>query len=850
MDESGADTIRSFATPMMQQYAAIKKGYKDCLLFFRLGDFYELFLEDAEIGSDVLDITLTKRDKGRDGSIPMCGVPYHAVDGYIARLVKSGYKVAICEQVSSPGEETKIVEREVVRVVTPSTLLDENALDRKQNNYLMVLLVGKVKMGKRSAVAAFADVGTGDLHFTTFIVDEQLNGLEDVITKFQPSECILREEDYGDVLLRRKLQSLNANNVFPLFEWDEFALEPENYLCETFGVSSIESLGLKEVPSEVLRVVAVTVRYLQITQKTSLSHLRFPKLFDISNYVGLDAHSIENLELFRTSRDKEFEGSLLWLLDRTRTAMGGRLLRSWIARPLMDIQVLDVRHDTVSFFIEEYSLVKEVREAMREVLDVERITSRLTIGSGNARDLVGLRSSLEQIKSISELLSGRLPQGDALVSLYSQEVEGVVSLLADAIVDEPPISMKGGGMIREGYSPDLDTYRSLKGRGESFLNTLLIEEKQKTGISTLKVGFNKVFGYYLEVSKAQAAKVPDRYIRKQTLVNAERYIVQELKEFEEKILHADDAIVRLEEEIVQSIIAKVVRENKRVYQLSQVVAELDVLAAFAEISSEHHYVRPIFDDTSGIECKDARHPIVEVLLSEGSFVPNDISLDHGKKQVALLTGPNMAGKSTYIRQVALNVLLAQIGCFVACKEARIGLVDQIFTRIGAGDDLATGLSTFMVEMVEVANILGHATSRSLVILDEVGRGTSTYDGVSIAWAVVEHLVSGEVRPLTLFATHYHELLDMANMFAGVINLQVVVERDEASLRFLHKVMPGGTDKSYGIDVAKRAGLPSAVIDNAYAMLEKLEDRRGEMVLRPDRKKRGQGDISDTQMKLI
>lgn len=822
-----------FSTPMMQQYTKIKSEYPDALLFFRLGDFYELFMEDAKIGADVLDITLTARDKGSDGKIPMCGVPYHAVDSYIARLVHAGYKVAVCEQVTVPEAGSKIVEREVVRVITPSTILDEAAVPRNKPNYLMVF----DPQPKGSAGVAFIDLGTSDFQVAQVRFDEKVRELEDLIAKFAPTECVLAPKSYEDVRLRSRLRQFGGLNIFPFLKWDDYAKKAEVILKKSYDVVDVEALGFKDLP-QLVTVAGVGVGYIQETQKALNTHLSRPQQYDDGQYVYMDQNTIINLELFRTTREGKEEGSLFWLLNKTRTAMGGRLLRSWIVRPSRNKEEIEQRYTVVEYYRSNVGERDRLQDYLEQIVDIERTLGRLSVGAGNARDLVAIRFALESVQGILENRV-ELAIFDELDSLYTKDIQGVYSLIVSAIKDEPAGITREGNMIREGYNRELDELRSLSHSGKSYLDQLLAREREATGISNLKIGFNKVFGYYLEVSNSHLGKVPPEYIRKQTLVNAERFITQELKEYEAKVLSAEERIVTLEYELLQEVIAQVIQEAGQLFSISKVIARLDVLSCFAQISHEHRYVRPELSDGNNLNIEDGRHPIIEVLTEE-SFVPNSVMLNSEDQQIMVLTGPNMAGKSTFVRQVVLSVLMAQAGCFIPAKRASIGIVDKLFTRIGASDNLSRGLSTFMVEMVEVSNILHNATNKSVIVLDEVGRGTSTYDGVSIAWSVVEYLATNaDVRPKTLFATHFHELLQLAEKYPHVKNYQVVVEMEGDELHFLHRVMPGGTDKSYGIEVAKRAGLPLEVIERAREVLDQLEKKEGISIERKSRKHKKQ-----------
>lgn len=818
----------TFNTPMMQQYMQIKKQYPDALLFFRMGDFYELFLEDAHIGADVLDITLTSRHKGQDGAIPMCGVPHHSVESYIARLVNAGHKVAVCEQVAAGEEGSGLVERDVVRVVTPGTILDENAIPRKEPNYLMVLDTSPLKKSNHAAIA-FVDLGTADFQLARCEFGEGSRALEDMMTKFNPKECILSSAAYEDARLVARLRQFPQVNLFPFHTWGSYSDRAESFIKDVYNVVSIEAVGLRG-NEDLMQVAAVALGYLQETQKGNIQHIATPRLYSQGEYVELDRNTIINLELFRTIRDGEVEGSLLWLLDKTRTAMGGRLLRAWLTTPSQSIDELNRRLDVVEYFVTNTTQRTSLQTQLEAVLDLERIVGRLHVGSGNARDLTGVRQSLE---AVEEMLTEESSVVDELKKAYTTHVREIKNHIATSIKDDPAVSIREGNMIRDGFSTELDELRSIRGHGKDILAQLEERERAQTGISNLKVASNRVFGYYIEISKSHLAKVPPHYIRKQTLVNAERFITPELKEHEEKVFTAEERMVALEYELFIQTVDRVLEVTKELLHLSKCIARLDVLCGFAELSQLQRYTRPQLTDDDTLDLKNSRHPVVEVLLTDTSFVPNDVYLDSQTHQVVLLTGPNMAGKSTYIRQVAVCVLMAHLGCFVSCDKAVIGIVDKLFTRVGASDNLARGLSTFMVEMVEVSNILNHATSKSLIILDEVGRGTSTYDGVSIAWAVVEYLAEHpDLKPKTLFATHFHELLALGDRYDNVANFQVVVELEGKKLHFLHRVMPGGTDKSYGIEVARLAGIPEVVIDRAEEILVQLENKDSQLTAMP------------------
>ncbi|MCA9390107.1 DNA mismatch repair protein MutS, partial [candidate division WWE3 bacterium] len=667
-----------FSTPMMKQYAHIKAQYPDTLLFFRLGDFYELFMEDAETGAEVLDITLTARDKGSDGKIPMCGVPFHAVDSYISRLVAAGYKVAICEQISSADDATGIVERDVVRVVTPSTILDENAVPRKETNYLMVLDIDP-NIKSQTIGVAFVDLGTSDFQIVEIAIDADRRALEDLVTKFTPKECIISPKNYENVRFISWLRKFPGLNIYPFGHWREYATDPESYLRKIYEIASVEGIGLKD-SEKLQRVTALAVGYLNETQKGRVHHLSKPQKYHMEQYLEMDSSTIFNLELFHTIREGDREGSLLWLLDKSKTAMGGRLLRHWIVRPSRVREELVSRHDFVEYMFSRNSFRTQVQDWLESVLDIERILGRLSVGTGNARDLVGLRQSLVAIKEIiGETNQHEVPLFKLLGEAFTTRVTNILSLIEKSILDEPSALMREGNMIRDGYSEALDELRSIKNTGQGYLDRFLEEQKQITGIPNLKVGSNKVFGFYLEVSKSHTDKVPPQYVRKQTLVNAERYITQELKEYEDKVLGAEEKISELEYELVQQVIEKVLSDTADLFTLSKIIGKIDVLTGFAEISERNNYVKPMLFDDDRLVLEDSRHPVIEQLLEDQSFVPNDVSMDSETRQIILLTGPNMAGKSTYIRQVAICALIAHLGCFVPCRKAEIGIVDKLFT---------------------------------------------------------------------------------------------------------------------------------------------------------------------------
>lgn len=817
------EKLSNFKTPMMRQYAKIKQEHADTILFFRLGDFYEMFLEDARRGAEILDITLTARNKGLDGRIPMAGVPYHSADSYIAKLVKSGHKVAICEQVSDPSE-AGLVEREVVRVVTPGTLLDEKHLE-PENNYVLTLHPDDEEVG-----IAVVDLGTGEYRVTQIGEDELANEIE----KFRPREVILAENSYQDPQLLKKLKNFGISSVFSSEGWPNSHHDAVLHLRGFYDVETLEGFGLKDKPAATMAAAAL-LRYLQETQKGRVQHLQNLSYYHTQQFLALDATTIRNLELFSTLREGERSGSLWGVLNDTQTAMGGRSLRFWILQPLVDAEKIEARLGAVDLLVKNRDLRKRLRENLRKVKDIERILSRLSVGTGNARDLVGLGESLTMVQQLSGLLAPLPVKNLKLLKILKEQlgrsaVSTITTLIENSIQPDPATTLREGGIIADGFNENLDELREVTRGGKNWLARLEKQEKERSGIESLRVGFNKVYGYYIEVSKAKANQVPDNYVRKQTLTNSERYITQELKEHEEKVLAAEEKVKELEYELFWQVVDEVLHSLEELQQIAHAVATLDVLTNFAHLAERNHYTKPTLNpkglENYGIQVAGGRHPVIEKLQDEQQFVPNDTLLDSGKNQIQIITGANMAGKSTYIRQVALIVLMAQMGSFVPAEKAEISIVDRIFTRLGALDQLASGLSTFMVEMVETANILNGATDKSLVILDEVGRGTSTYDGISIAWSVAEHLALN-TNTKTLFATHYHELTELGSQLDNVQNYSMAVADDleDEEVVFLYQVQPGGADRSYGIHVAQKAGLPENVLRRAREVLSSLEELR-------------------------
>lgn len=802
-------------TPMMKKYLETKEQYKDCILFYRLGDFYEMFFDDAITVSRELEITLTGKSCGQEERAPMCGVPYHAVDGYLTRLVAKGYKVAICDQVEDPKQAKGLVKREVTRIVTPGTILDAQAIDETKNNYIMCIVYIADRYG-----VSIADITTGD-YFVTELPDS--GKLKDEIYRFMPSEIICNEAFYMSGLDLEDLKERFHMAVYSLESWYFDDASCRGKLMEHFKVSSLAGLGLADYDCGVISAGAL-LQYLLETQKNDLSHMTHITPYTTGKYMVLDSSTRRNLELCETLREKQKRGSLLWVLDKTKTAMGARTLRKFIEQPLIEKEEILRRLDAVEELKQSAISREEIREYLSPVYDLERLITRITYGTANPRDLTAFAGSLSMLPPIRYILEEM--QSALLKEIYTEldPLEDLCELVQNAIAEEPPIAMKEGGIIRDGYHEEVDTLRRAKSEGKDWLAKLEQEEREKTGIKNLKIKYNKVFGYYLEVTNSYKDLVPDYYTRKQTLANAERYITPELKELEDTILGAEDKLYALEYELYCSVRDTIAAEVKRIQATAKAIASLDVFASLALVAERNNYVRPKINKSGKIDIKDGRHPVVEQMIPDGTFICNDTVLDDKKQRVSIITGPNMAGKSTYMRQAALIVLMAQIGSFVPAAKADIGLVDRIFTRVGASDDLASGQSTFMVEMTEVANILRNATSKSLLILDEIGRGTSTFDGLSIAWAVVEYISDSKLLGAkTLFATHYHELTELEGKIDNVNNYCIAVKEKGDDIVFLRKIVKGGADKSYGIQVAKLAGVPDLVIERAKEIVEELVD---------------------------
>ena len=804
-------------TPMMKQYMEIKSNYKDSILFFRLGDFYEMFFDDALIASRELEITLTQRGIGQDKKAPMCGVPYHAVEPYIAKLIDKGYKVAICEQLESPSEAKGIVKRDVIQVVTPGTITDMNALDEKSNNFLACIYHDEYGAG-----ISYVDNSTGELYTTELLGNGQstLNFVLDEIGKIQPSEIILNNK------LRRKNKIIKIiqNNINSYInEYDNQLINIKfckDIIENNFDDNVFEKSGINRKKYSVL-ATGILLNYLKETQKIALTHINEVIYYNLDNYMELDINTRINLEINETIMGKGKKGSLIWLLDKTSTAMGGRLLKNWLEQPLIEKELIEERLDIVEIFSKDVILTSEIKEYLKNIYDLERLMGKITYGNCNARDLISLKSSLEELPKIKKLI---IDSGYAPLNKLADKIDtldNVFNLINNSIVDEPPISIKEGGIIKGDFNEELRSLKSISKNGKEWLSNLEQEEKKKTGIKSLKIGYNKLFGYFIEVTKSNLELVPDEYIRKQTLVNSERYITPKLKDMESTILGSEEKMIDLEYKIFVNIRDRIKKETARIQKVSKIISKIDALNSLGYVAYTNNYVRPSLNNDGFIDIKEGRHPVVEKTLEEELFVPNDTVLDNKDSRCLIITGPNMAGKSTYMRQVALITLMAQVGSFVPAKEASVGLVDRIFTRIGASDNLSQGESTFMVEMNEVSNIISNATKDSLIILDEVGRGTSTYDGLSIAWAVVEYIAEN-IKARTLFATHYHELTELENRLPGIKNYNILIEEQGDEIIFLRKIVEGSTNKSYGVEVAKLAGINQSIIMRANEILKSIE----------------------------
>ena len=805
-------------SPAMQVYLQNKEEYKDCILFYRLGDFYEMFFDDAITASRELELTLTGKDCGQAERAPMCGVPYHAAETYIAKLIEKGYKVAICEQLEDPKTAKGIVKRGVVRVVTPGTVMESNLLEEKKNNYIMSIYKNGIYYG-----LAVCDLTTGSFRTTQIKEQNNFATLMDEIARYSPAEIIVNDMMFMSTEEMEKIKERFSIYISmlkeELFDADYDAFESKYYIVDE------NEQEIKDVKEEILCVAASNglFSYLKDTQKNDLEYIHKITLYNTTHYMNLDTNARRNLEITEKLRDKSKKGTLLWVLDKTSTSMGGRLLRRWLSDPLIDITRINERLEAVKELKEDIILRGDIADSLKKVYDIERLAGKISYGSANGRDLISLKNSSKQLPDVkANLAKAKSP---LLKQLYEDLdiLEDIYEIINNSIEDDPPISVKEGNLIKKGYNEEIDHLKEATTNGKTWVLELETKEREQTGIKGLKVGFNKVFGYFIEVTKPNLALVPDRYIRKQTLANCERFITEDLKKVENEILGAEEKVINLEYNAFCDIRDKIEEQISRVQKTANVIATLDVLNSFATVADDMNYVMPIVDNSGSIDIKNGRHPVIEKILPSGSFVENDTYLDKGDNRLVIITGPNMAGKSTYMRQVALITLMAQCGSFVPASYAKIGVVDKIFTRVGASDDLSMGQSTFMVEMMEVASILKEATPNSLVILDEIGRGTSTYDGLSIAWAVAEYISDKEkCGAKTLFATHYHELISLENKLEGVKNYSIAVKEKGEDIIFLRKIVPGGTDESYGVHVAKLAGVPQVVTKRANEILKSLE----------------------------
>lgn len=806
-------------SPMMQRYLETKKEYQDCILFYRLGDFYEMFFDDAITASRELELTLTGKDCGQAERAPMCGVPHHAAEIYISKLIAKGYKVAICEQLEDPKKAKGIVKRGVIRVVTPGTLVDSNMLEERKNNYIMSIYKTGIYYG-----ISICDISTGEFYSAEIKDNYNFPMLLDEIARYSPSELVVNSmmaecQEEMDKIKER------FENIYVTKFNDKFFTSDLNNINLRFNIVDNNGRKLEDISDKKLAISSINalIEYIEETQKTSLDHINKITVYQISKYMALDINARRNLEITEKMRDKSKKGTLLWVLDKTSTSMGGRLLRRWLSDPLVDVTEINKRLDAVEELKDNIILRGDVVENLKKVYDIERLTGKMAYGNANARDMITLKNSLFKLPEVKKCLSEC--KSDLLKELYQNldELQDIYGLIEKSIVDDPPMTITDGGIIKLGFDPEIDKLKTAQTEGKNWLIKLEADEKEKTGIKNLKVGFNKVFGYYLEVTKSNLNLVPERYIRKQTLTGAERYITEELKNLENQILGAEEKVVNLEYEAFTKIREEIAKNVVRLQTTSEVVSTLDVLASFATVAEDMNYCKPNVNNFGVIDIKNGRHPVIEKILGTGAFVENDTHLDKDENRLAIITGPNMAGKSTYMRQVALITLMAQVGSFVPAESATIGVVDKIFTRVGASDDLSMGQSTFMVEMMEVASILKEATPNSLIILDEIGRGTSTYDGLSIAWAVAEYIADKEkCGAKTLFATHYHELTELEEKIDGVKNYSIAVKEKGEDIIFLRKIVRGGTDESYGIHVARLAGVPKVVTNKANEILRSIE----------------------------
>mgnify|MGYP001860382371 FL=1 len=805
-------------SPMMQRYLETKEQYKDCILFYRLGDFYEMFFDDAITAARELEITLTGKDCGQEERAPMAGVPHHAAEMYISRLIAKGYKVAICEQLEDPKNAKGIVKRGVIRVVTPGTIVESNMLEERKNNYIMSIFKSGIYFG-----ISVCDISTGEFYAAEIKDNNNFPQLLDEIARYSPSELVINS-NLADCTEEMSKIRERFSTYITRFQ-DKFFDSKPDIIKLRFNLVDTNQRPIENIEEKSFAVASINalIEYIEQTQMTSLDHINKITVYQISKYMSLDINARRNLEITEKMRDKSKKGTLLWVLDKTSTSMGGRHLRRWLNDPLIDTLEINRRLEAVKELKENVMLRGDVVDNLKKVYDIERLAGKMAYGNANARDMITLKNSLARLPEVKSVL--QTTESPMLKDIYENldELQDIYELIEKSIIDDPPMTVKDGGIIKMGYNEEVDKLKTATTEGKNWIIQLEADEKEKTGIKNLKVGFNKVFGYFIEVTKSNLDQVPERYIRKQTLTNAERYITEELKNLENQILGAEEKVVSLEYDLFTKIREEIAKNVIRLQKTATMVSTLDVLASFAQVAEDMNYCMPQVDNSGIIDIKGGRHPVIEKMLGTGEFVENDTYLDKDENRLSIITGPNMAGKSTYMRQVALITLMAQVGSFVPAEEAKIGVVDKIFTRVGASDDLSMGQSTFMVEMMEVATILKEATPNSLVILDEIGRGTSTYDGLSIAWAVAEYIANKEkCGAKTLFATHYHELTELEEKIEGVKNYSIAVKEKGEDIIFLRKIVRGGTDESYGIHVARLAGVPKLVTEEANKILKSLE----------------------------
>ena len=838
-------------SPMMQRYLETKEQYKDCILFYRLGDFYEMFFDDAIIAARELEITLTGKDCGQEERAPMAGVPHHAAEMYISRLIAKGYKVAICEQLEDPKTAKGIVKRGVIKVVTPGTIIDSNMLEERKNNYIMSIYKTGIYFG-----ISICDISTGEFYSAEIKDQQNFPLLLDELARYNPSELVI-----NSMMAECQEEMSKIRERFDCYITrfqDKFFDNKIDTLNLRFNIVDTSNKKIENLKEKTLSIPPINalLAYIEQTQMTTLDHLNKIIIYQISKYMSLDINARRNLEITEKMRDKSKKGTLLWVLDKTSTSMGGRMLRRWLNDPLIDTLEINNRLNAVKTLKDDMILRGDITESLKKVYDIERLAGKMAYGNANARDMITLKNSLEKLPKLKQTLAN-IKESIMLEEIYQNidELKDIHDLIEKAIVDDPPMTIKDGGIIKIGYNEEIDKLKTATTEGKNWIVNLEAEEREKTGIKNLKVGFNKVFGYFIEVTKSYLSQVPERYVRKQTLTNAERYITEDLKNLENQILGAEEKVVNLEYNAFIEIREQIAKNIKRLQITAMAVSELDVLTSFAQVAEDLNYCMPQVDNSGIIDIKSGRHPVIEKMLGAGAFIDNDTYLDKEENRLSIITGPNMAGKSTYMRQVALITLMAQVGSFVPAAEAHIGVVDKIFTRVGASDDLSMGQSTFMVEMMEVATILKEATSNSLVILDEIGRGTSTYDGLSIAWAVAEYIADKEkCGAKTLFATHYHELTELENQSEGIKNYSIAVKEKGEDIIFLRKIVRGGTDESYGIHVARLAGVPKAVTQKANEFLRNIEKKNiltGKKAEKQDKKKvEGQFDMYNYKLAEI